>query len=170
MDKGNGQLLQSYSGHVNKDYRIRSTMGLNDSVVVSGSEDGALFVWDLLDGKILHRIEGVHAGKVPSAVAFNGTRKEWASAGGDGKSTRSVPFAYILLRVSDQLLPFRSVELSLWVAWIDVLAQPLHAWPWFASWNEGTSGMHSAAGMELFHWSTLSSWLQVCMHDAWLHA
>ncbi|KAL6722149.1 Septin spn4 [Lecanora helva] len=83
MDKGNGQLLQSYKGHTNKDYRVRSCLGMADSVVVSGSEDGQLYAWDLLEGKVIEKIKA-HDGKVASAVAFNGTRKEWASAGTDG--------------------------------------------------------------------------------------
>ena len=83
MDKGNGQLLQSYKGHTNKDYRIRSCLGMADSVVVSGSEDGHLYAWDLLEGKVIQKIMA-HDGKAASAVAFNGTRKEWASAGVDG--------------------------------------------------------------------------------------
>ncbi len=83
MDKGNGQLLQSYKGHTNKDYRIRSCLGMADSVVVSGSEDGQLYAWDVLEGKVVEKIKA-HDGKVASAVAFNGTKKEWASAGVDG--------------------------------------------------------------------------------------
>lgn len=82
MDKGNGNLLQSYKGHTNKDYRIRSCLGLADSVVVSGSEDGHIYAWDLLEGKIIQKLEA-HGGKVASAVAFNVVRKEWASAGVD---------------------------------------------------------------------------------------
>ena len=86
MDKGNGQLLQSYKGHTNTDYRIRSCLGLADSVVVSGSEDGSLYAWNVLEGKIVEKIEGPHGGKVASAVAWNSNRgrKEWASAGTDG--------------------------------------------------------------------------------------
>ncbi|CAF9922554.1 hypothetical protein IMSHALPRED_005700 [Imshaugia aleurites] len=83
MDKGNGQLLQSYKGHANKDYRIRSRLGMADSVVISGSEDGKLYAWDLLEGKVVEKLEA-HGGKVASAVACNGVRKEWASAGVDG--------------------------------------------------------------------------------------
>ena len=85
MDKGNGQLLQSYSGHVNVDYRIRSCLGLADSVVVSGSEDGGLYAWDLLEGSVIQKLDGAHGGKVVSAIAWNGVKKEWASAGADGK-------------------------------------------------------------------------------------
>lgn len=84
MDKGNGQLLQSYKGHTNKDYRIRSCLGMADSIVISGSEDGKLYAWNLLDGKVIETLEA-HGGKVGSAVACNGVKKEWASGGVDGE-------------------------------------------------------------------------------------
>ncbi len=83
MDKGNGQMLQSYRGHTNKDYRVRSCLGLADAVVISGSEDGQLYAWDSLEGKVIEKLKA-HGGKVASAVACNGARKEWASAGVDG--------------------------------------------------------------------------------------
>lgn len=85
MDKGNGRLLQAYNGHTNKDYRIRSTLGMADSVVISGSEDGKLYAWDLLEGKVVSTIDEAHGGKVASAVAVNGVKREWASAGADGE-------------------------------------------------------------------------------------
>ena len=84
MDKGNGQLLQSYRGHTNKNYRIRSCLGMADSVVISGSEDGRLYAWNLLEGKVVEKLEA-HSGKVGNAVACNGVKKEWASAGVDGE-------------------------------------------------------------------------------------
>ncbi len=101
MDRVNGELLRTYrdDAFVNKDLRIRSTLGLNDSVVISGSEDGMVFVWDIMGGEYLHQFKHsemreVHgnggmakaAGKkdVVSAVAFCKTRREWCSAGGDG--------------------------------------------------------------------------------------
>ncbi|KAI9707713.1 MAG: hypothetical protein M1836_000675 [Candelina mexicana] len=84
MDKGNGNLLQSYKGHTNKDYRIRSCLGMGDAYVISGSEDGQIFVWDLLEGRVVKKLQA-HEGKVASMVAFNdGRGKEWVSAGGDG--------------------------------------------------------------------------------------
>ena len=55
-----------------------------DSVVISGSEDGKLYAWDLLEGKVIEKLDA-HGGKVASAVACNGVKKEWASAGVDGK-------------------------------------------------------------------------------------
>jgi mitogen-activated protein kinase organizer 1 len=101
MDRTNGELLKSYAddAFVNKDLRVRSTLGLNDSVVLSGSDNGMIFTWDILGGDCLHRFKhsemrevngtGIMAGQtgkkdVVSAVAFCKTRREWASAGGDG--------------------------------------------------------------------------------------
>jgi len=68
--------------------------------VISGSEDGQIFVWDLLEGSVMHALrhaengslgrgEGKSAKKdVISAVAWRkGARKEWCSAGGDGTFT-----------------------------------------------------------------------------------
>ena len=55
-----------------------------DSVVISGSEDGQLYTCDLLEGKVIERLSA-HDGKVASAIAFNGPKKEWASAGVDGE-------------------------------------------------------------------------------------
>jgi len=87
VDKRDGKVLKSYGGggYRNLEYRIRSCLGLGDGVVVSGSEDGCLYAWDVVSGQVLERIEGVHRGKVASAVAWNGRRKEWASAGTDGQ-------------------------------------------------------------------------------------
>ncbi|KAI4274177.1 MAG: hypothetical protein L6R38_006171 [Xanthoria sp. 2 TBL-2021] len=85
MDKSNGQMLQSYKGHTNTDYRIRSCLGLADSIVISGSEEGKIYVWDFLEGKLVETLTA-HDGKVASAVSCCSPRKEWASAGTDGKN------------------------------------------------------------------------------------
>jgi len=91
MDKATGGLLQSYKGHVNKDYRIRSTFAMVDSYVVSGSEDGKVYAWDILEGKnvvtLVHSAgdgDGEGEKKVVSALAVNDGRKEMATAGEDG--------------------------------------------------------------------------------------
>lgn len=100
MDRTNGQLLKAYrdDAFVNTDFRVRSTLGLNDSVVLSGSDDGMVFAWDLMGGTALHRFRHSEMrevrGKVEkkekkknevvSALTFCPGRREWASAGGDG--------------------------------------------------------------------------------------
>ncbi|KAI9844592.1 MAG: hypothetical protein M1838_002101 [Thelocarpon superellum] len=85
LDKGNGHLLQSYRGHSNTEYRVRSAMACHDAYVVSGSEDGTIYVWDMLEGKVVKRLSGAHGGKVASAVAVNDGRREWLSVGVDAQ-------------------------------------------------------------------------------------
>ena len=84
MDRKDGKLLKEYVGHKNDDYRVRSCLGLGDAVVVSGSEDGRVIAWDIVTGETVAEIGDVHGGKVVSSVAWNGRKKEWASAGTDG--------------------------------------------------------------------------------------
>ncbi|KAL8769193.1 MAG: hypothetical protein Q9194_005515 [Teloschistes cf. exilis] len=83
MDKSNGKMLQHYKGHTNSDFRIRSCLGFGDAAIFSGSEDGKVYIWDVLEGKVLERL-ATHEGKVASAVACNSVRREFASAGVDG--------------------------------------------------------------------------------------
>ena len=83
LDKADGKLLQAYRGHTNTEYRVRACLARNDAFVVAGSEDGKIFVWDLLEGEVVTMLDG-HGGKVASAVAVNDARKEWISAGVDG--------------------------------------------------------------------------------------
>ena len=83
MDRANGQLLRKYVGHTNEDYRIRSISAFGDSIVLSGSEDGKLYAWDVLGGEVVAEMEA-HGGKVASAVASATGRREWASGGADG--------------------------------------------------------------------------------------
>lgn len=52
--------------------------------MISGSEDGKLYAWDLLGGQVIERVVA-HGGKVAGAVACNGVKREWASAGIDGE-------------------------------------------------------------------------------------
>lgn len=105
MDKRDGKLLQAFrdpDNFANSEYRIRSTLAAADSIVISGSEDGHVYIWDLLEGHVLHKLrhaqQALTAGAksatgaspvvakkdVVSAVAWNQLRKEWASAGSDG--------------------------------------------------------------------------------------
>ena len=39
----------SFVGHVNKEYRVESCLLSTDAHVVSGSEDGNVYVWDLIE-------------------------------------------------------------------------------------------------------------------------
>ena len=49
LDKDTGELLGEYAGHQNSRYRVDSCMNNDDSHVVSGSEDGKIYFWDLVE-------------------------------------------------------------------------------------------------------------------------
>lgn len=94
MDRTNGKLLKAYNhpDYTNTNYRIRSTLGANDALVISGSEDGYIYAWDIVSGDIVGKvkhnskqaIDTKGSRKVVSAVAYHRRSDEWASAGGDG--------------------------------------------------------------------------------------
>ncbi|KAL3688036.1 hypothetical protein R1sor_014345 [Riccia sorocarpa] len=53
LDRSTGDLLQEYKGHMNKSYKMDSCLTNDDSHVVSGSEDGRVFFWDLVDPSLI---------------------------------------------------------------------------------------------------------------------
>lgn len=96
MDHASGKCLQKFQaeGYHNEAYRIRSCFAMAESCVVGGSEDGKVWVWDVLTGTVRHRLVHTEGGsndgeggkkKVVSVVAWNQMRKMLASAGGDGE-------------------------------------------------------------------------------------
>ncbi|TKA29576.1 hypothetical protein B0A50_03589 [Salinomyces thailandicus] len=96
VDRPSGKCLQTFKDEhfKNENYRIRSTLAMADSMAISGSEDGMVLVWDVLSGKVLHKLSHTRergalgeVGKknIVSAVAWNQLRKMWASAGGNGE-------------------------------------------------------------------------------------
>lgn len=95
FDRPTGKCLQTFrdaEGYKNETYRMRSAMAVGDAYAISGSEDGRVVVWDVLTGAVVHRlwhkqdpsVSGGSKRDVVSAVAWNPTRRQWASAGGDG--------------------------------------------------------------------------------------
>ena len=41
--------IYRYTGHKNNQYKIDSCLNHEDTLVVSGSEDGKVYMWDLID-------------------------------------------------------------------------------------------------------------------------
>ncbi|KAF9951496.1 WD repeat-containing protein 83 [Mortierella alpina] len=82
MDRANGQLLNAYKGHKNSQYKIRSCLSNSDAHVLSGSEDGKIYVWDLIEGDVVYRIDA-HS-KIVSAIAYHPTQDRMCSASVDG--------------------------------------------------------------------------------------
>ena len=61
-----------------------SCLSSSDAQVVSGSEDGRICFWDLVEGKIVHTLEKAHQSAVYS-ISFHPTEIALLSASSDGK-------------------------------------------------------------------------------------
>ncbi|KAK9449245.1 WD40-repeat-containing domain protein [Limtongia smithiae] len=83
MDKSNGTLLQSFTGHDNHKYRIRSCFGDNETYAISGSENGKIFVWDVLSGRVVHQLRS-HNGSIVACVAYHPRSTQMVSCGSNG--------------------------------------------------------------------------------------
>eukprot|EP00158_Paraphelidium_tribonemae_P009619 Partr_v1_DN28910_c0_g1_i2_m25422 putative wd repeat len=53
LDSESGEILSEYGGHQNSKYRIENTFSHTDAHVISGSEDGCIYVWDLVDESVV---------------------------------------------------------------------------------------------------------------------
>jgi COMPASS component SWD3 len=66
---GKGKCVKTYQGHVNTKYSLQGCFGVYGSpeeryaFVASGSEDGAIVLWDVSSKNVLQRLEG-HTGVV----------------------------------------------------------------------------------------------------------
>ncbi|KAF9129520.1 hypothetical protein BGW39_004079 [Mortierella sp. 14UC] len=92
MDRANGTMLNAYKGHTNSKYKIRSCLSNSDAFVLSGSEDGNIYIWDLLEGEVVHKVEA-HS-KIVSSIDYHPKQDRMCSASVDGSiktwSTRPV--------------------------------------------------------------------------------
>ena len=49
-------LVGEYVGHKNSKYMVECGLNKKDDHVISGSEDGAVYMWDLIDAKIKEKV------------------------------------------------------------------------------------------------------------------
>eukprot|EP00746_Dinoflagellata_sp_MGD_P000194 gnl/MRDRNA2_/MRDRNA2_100354_c0_seq1.p1 gnl/MRDRNA2_/MRDRNA2_100354_c0~~gnl/MRDRNA2_/MRDRNA2_100354_c0_seq1.p1 ORF type:complete len:303 (-),score=54.13 gnl/MRDRNA2_/MRDRNA2_100354_c0_seq1:67-975(-) len=63
LEKGSGDELAKYEGHKNSNFKIGSCLDPSDSYVVSGSEDGRVCFWELVEAKLLRSLTA-HRGPV----------------------------------------------------------------------------------------------------------
>ena len=82
LDRESGQVLASYKGHRNRDYRIVSTLSNDDAYVVSGSEDGRIVVWDLVECGVVE--DWIAHQRATMCTAYHPTEHQISSGGGDG--------------------------------------------------------------------------------------
>ena len=87
VDKGSGELLASYQGHVHQAVKLDCCLTPSDAHVVGGSESGEVLYWDLVESEVVKRFTA-HGGVVCSLAmhpsgemlltsSVDGTMKVW---------------------------------------------------------------------------------------------
>lgn len=82
IDRSDGSTLNSFTGHTNKEYHVASTFSNSDAHILSGSEDGLVYVWDFVSAKVIKTLAG-HKGPV-SSIAYHPQKDLAVTAGFDG--------------------------------------------------------------------------------------
>ena len=74
FDKSTGELLQEFKSHKNSNYRIDSVLNDGDQLVLSGSENGFVYAWDLVDGEVVNMLnhsEAPDGSGLPSSLTVH---------------------------------------------------------------------------------------------------
>ncbi|CAE7820338.1 wdr83 [Symbiodinium microadriaticum] len=138
LEREDGSELATYSGHSNRRVKVRSSLDPSDSFVASGSEDGTLHFWELVEATPLRRTKSHEAALLCLAfhedtlvtAAADGVIKVWRqrlqnTAAFDSKHFQSNPeFVIADLDVSQNKLTldqFQSLFLLLGTAGVRVL-------------------------------------------------
>lgn len=58
IDKKEGELLNTYSGHKNSEFKIENRLTKDDAYILTGSEDGMVYVYDLVEAKVVNKLSG----------------------------------------------------------------------------------------------------------------
>jgi mitogen-activated protein kinase organizer 1 len=58
IERMTGTLLKTYHGHLHDQYGLESCFTHTDAHVASASEKGVVVIWDLVEGGVVHVIEG----------------------------------------------------------------------------------------------------------------
>ncbi|EGT50449.1 hypothetical protein CAEBREN_07126 [Caenorhabditis brenneri] len=80
MDKSSGKLLASYKGHQNTEYKLDCRVLQSIEHVATGSEDGFVYVYSLLDSHIVAKLE--HPSKVIHSLTAHPKKERFITAAG----------------------------------------------------------------------------------------
>lgn len=82
FDRSSGELLSEYCSHVNTQYQIGSCFSNDDAYVISGSEDGVIRCWELVEARVVRSFKTAQS--IVTAVLYHPTQTCMISAGIDG--------------------------------------------------------------------------------------
>uniref|UniRef100_A0A158PAY5 WD repeat domain-containing protein 83 n=1 Tax=Angiostrongylus cantonensis TaxID=6313 RepID=A0A158PAY5_ANGCA len=80
MDKSSGKMLASYVGHKNSEYKVDSCVLASIEEIASGSEDGFVYIWSLLDSNVVAKLE--HPSKIVHSLSAHPKKKHLLTAAG----------------------------------------------------------------------------------------
>ncbi|KAI9483390.1 MAG: WD40-repeat-containing domain protein [Benjaminiella poitrasii] len=82
MDKNSGRLLNEFKDHKHTEYKIESVLSNTDAYAITGSEDGKLYVYDVLEGNVVSTLSS--SGGVTTTLDYHPENVNMISAGSDG--------------------------------------------------------------------------------------
>ncbi|KAJ9060124.1 WD repeat-containing protein 83 [Entomophthora muscae] len=85
LDKADGTLLNHFNAHTNVDYKIAAVTNFDDSQVITGSEDGQVYIYDLLEGTVLTKL--ANNSKRVTSVAAHPSEPQLLTSSFDGVIT-----------------------------------------------------------------------------------
>jgi len=73
LDLTSGKGINEYNGHVHREYKTEAVISNNDLGLLSGSEDGRIYKWDLKSTKLLNVTDpsNSHSRGISSVVYHN---------------------------------------------------------------------------------------------------
>ena len=83
LDRDTGGSLAEYTGHSNVEFKVDSVLSHDDAYVISGSEEGDVCYWDLVEARMVYRARGAHPAVIASA-SFHPTKPALLTASVDG--------------------------------------------------------------------------------------
>ncbi|KAI7908151.1 WD40-repeat-containing domain protein [Cokeromyces recurvatus] len=81
MDKSNGRLLNEFKGHKHCEYKIESVLSNTDAYAITGSEDGKIYIYDVLEGNIVSTLDNEG---VTTTLDYHPENVNMMSAGSNG--------------------------------------------------------------------------------------
>jgi len=82
IDRDSYDILKEYKSHTNQTYKINCKSNYDDSMIVSGSEDNDIYIWDTLNSNLLTKLSG-HTNVITS-IDTHPTKNHFISSSTDG--------------------------------------------------------------------------------------